>query len=151
MTYHSKKSLVGKCLFLFLAAILLLAATLSMGVFARSSPGESDFSLSVTDIPDTMRVGESLTVIGTLHFSPQHSYDAAFDITPLFIAFNGEDRTFGYTGEADHHFPSGGETSARRIFTPEVPGTHTIRVTADFSIDGKAYHYEEDHTVTVTE
>lgn len=141
----------GIILPVILLLVLLLARYLPLNI---APPNTDAFSLSATDLPDTGKVGDPLTVTATLTYAPLRSFLATVGSSPIYIELIREgDPAHSYTLIAQHiYLPAGGHHSETAVFTPDRAGRYTLRVSADFKIGNQEYTLAlPEHTVTVTE
>lgn len=106
---------------IILPVILLLVLLLARYLPLNIAPLNTDaFSLSATDLPDTGKVGDPLTVTATLTYAPFRSFLATVGSSPIYIELIREgDPAHSYTLIAQHiYLPAGGHHSETAASLP---------------------------------
>lgn len=148
MNQTTKKRVLFWCAVLLV--LLLLVRYVPTNIFP---PAEDQFSLTANDTPDTMAVGDTLTVDAVLKHAPFRSFIATTGTQCVYIEFSHEDDPpIAYPDIAKtHYLAAGGRQTVTKTLTPTKAGTYTLRVFSSFSIGGRNYMIAlDDRTITVT-
>ena len=153
MSNQTANTSVGKRLLCWGAALIVLLLLIRYVPGNLLPSAERAFSLSMTDTPDTMAVGDSLTVDAVLKHAPFRSFIATTGTQCVYIELTHEDDPpIAYPDIAKtRYLAAGGRQTVTKTLTPTKAGTYTLRVFASFSIGGRNYTIAlPDRTITVT-
>lgn len=131
------------------AAVVLLLRYLPLNY---ALPDEEDFALTASELPDTLRVGDTLTVEATLKGPWDRSFLASRGVNLVYIEIftpEEQEKTYDDIGLWDY-LPAGVSQHESRSVTVQSPGEYTVRIYASFSIGEQEYRCRiPDKTVTV--
>ena len=152
MAEETKRS--GKKTWLVLAIVLVLALLLLRYVPTNFlPPKEEAFTLTASDVPETMKVGETITISATLTCSPFRSFWVLSGFNTVEAAMCPEGVNYAQLDVAKmHYLPAGRHITFTQTFTPEEPGEYIFYAVSDFSVGKTKYQFAlPEKTVTVTE
>jgi multidrug efflux pump subunit AcrB len=137
-----KKPLNKKRIILFATLFIILVLLFRYVPTNIFPPSENAFELICTEVPEQMKVGETLTVTATLVNKSMRSYSIVrgFSIISLGIVEEGTELASPLIGITSVLFA---EINKKKTITYffDKPGTYVLHTWADFGIGNHSYDY----------
>lgn len=123
------------------------------GETSTDNPPESCFSLSATEIPSSVKVGEDISFTATLSNQTNETYYISFGLgsgdvdTPLDFYFYNVNSPISESRAAvlvSRNFNEFERIAQQFTCTPTEPGEYVLKISAGFSINDQSYSYALD-------